>query len=195
MEIKKKDLYEDPEDVKDSLTLGVIPVDLKKDRTQVKFRSLTTHDGHKLTFRQMRFIEHYINSGGAFRESLSYAGYALPKSNAMVSKKVKSLFQIPYIRDEIEYQLDELRKSNIADREEILEYFTAVMRGEVKDQFGLDAPLGERTDAAKELAKRIIDTEDKLLGKQEQQVVITLDWSRNPENQEHIVTEIPTVSD
>ena len=32
------------------------------------------------------------------------------------------------------------------------------MRGEEKDQFGLDAPLAERTRAAQELAKRIIDT-------------------------------------
>ena len=31
------------------------------------------------------------------------------------------------------------------------------MRGEVKDQFGLDAPLAERTKAAVELAKRKVD--------------------------------------
>ena len=38
-----------------------------------------------------------------------------------------------------------------------MRYFTSVMRGEVKDQFGLDAPLAERTKAAVELAKRKVD--------------------------------------
>ena len=35
------------------------------------------------------------------------------------------------------------------------------MRGEVKDQFGLDAPLAERTKAAVELAKRKVDVAQK----------------------------------
>ena len=52
------------------------------------------------------------------------------------------------------------------------------MRGEVKDQFGLDAPLSERTAAAKELAKRVIDVE-----KDAEAVVpeikVTLNWSNS----------------
>ena len=43
-----------------------------------------------------------------------------------------------------------------------MEYLTKVMRGELKDQFGLEASLSERTKAAQELAKRTIDIENKL---------------------------------
>jgi phage terminase small subunit len=83
-----------------------------------------------------------------------------------------------YLIDEIRWRLEELRKETIADADEILQYFTRVMRGEVKDQFGLDAPLSERTSAAKELAKRVIDVE-----KDAEAVVpeikITLNWSNS----------------
>ena len=51
--------------------------------------------------------------------------------------------------------------SRIASAAEVMQYFTAVMRGEVKDQFGLDAPLAERTKAAVELAKRKVDVSQK----------------------------------
>lgn len=36
----------------------------------------------------------------------------------------------------------------------MLEFFSAVMRGEVKDQFGLDSSLSDRINAGKELIKR-----------------------------------------
>ena len=57
-----------------------------------------------------------------------------------------------------------------------MQYFTAVMRGEIKDQFGLDAPLSERTAAAKELAKRTVDVENKLKAQNEATVTIHLVW-------------------
>ena len=38
-----------------------------------------------------------------------------------------------------------------------MQYLTSVMRGEVKDQFDLDAPLSERTRCAQELLKRNMD--------------------------------------
>lgn len=42
----------------------------------------------------------------------------------------------------------------IADADEVLQYLSDVMRGKVKDQFGLDASLQDRTKAAQELMKR-----------------------------------------
>jgi len=61
------------------------------------------------------------------------------------------------IRQEIAWRANEAQSHRIADGHEVMEYFTRVMRGEVKDQFGLDAPLSERTKAAQELAKRLLD--------------------------------------
>ena len=53
------------------------------------------------------------------------------------------------------------------------------MRGEIKDQFGLEAPLSERTRAAQEIAKRTIDIENKLNGKEDNEIRITLDWAKD----------------
>ena len=49
------------------------------------------------------------------------------------------------------------------------------MRGEEKDQFGLDAPLSERTNAARELARRIVDvpTDDDTAVPE---IKVTLNW-------------------
>lgn len=60
-----------------------------------------------------------------------------------------------------------------------MEYFTRVMRNEEKDQFGLDLPISERTKAAQELAKRVIDIPDRLNDKPEAEIKITLDWNRD----------------
>lgn len=67
----------------------------------------------------------------------------------------------PYIDEEINYRINLMREKTIANATEILSYFSDVMRGNIKDQFQLDAPLAERTRAAQELAKRIIDPEIK----------------------------------
>lgn len=72
----------------------------------------------------------------------------------------------------------EARTESVAAATEVMEYFTRVMRGEEKDQFGLDAPLSERTRAAQELAKRTIDIENRMTGVSDQKIEIKLDWSR-----------------
>ena len=72
-----------------------------------------------------------------------------------------------------------MEKDTIANAEEVMSYFTAVMRGDVKDQFGLEAPLSERTRAAQELAKRTIDIQNRKDGTADQVVAIKLDWSRD----------------
>ena len=45
-------------------------------------------------------------------------------------------------------------EKRIATADEVLQFLTDVMMGKVKDQFGLDASLQDRTNAAKELMKR-----------------------------------------
>ena len=75
----------------------------------------------------------------------------------------------------------EQAKKTIADSNEVMEYFTSVMRGEVKDQFGLDAPLTERTNAAKELAKRTVDVEQRKQGLADNKIEVKIDWGNNNE--------------
>ena len=105
-----------------------------------------THDGFPLSVKEAKFIDMFIVTGDIKR--------AMKEANISWSN-VKSK---EYIANEITYRLELLKKKTIADADEIMQYFTSVMRGEVKDQFGLDAPLSERTNAARELARRIVDT-------------------------------------
>jgi phage terminase small subunit len=69
---------------------------------------------------------------------------------------------MPAVQKEISYRLQAIRNAQVADEHEIFAYFTAVMRGQVLDQFGLEASLQERTRAAECLAKRLIDMPKKL---------------------------------
>lgn len=123
-----------------------------------------THDGYPLSVKEAKFIDVFIGNGDYYK--------ALRESG-LNHKKIAGK---NYITDEIAYRLDLLKKETIADADEILQYLTSVMRGEIKDQFGLDAPLSERTSAAKELAKRIIDVEEKVSENVVPELKITLNW-------------------
>ena len=109
----------------------------------------------ELTLKQKRFAEYYIQSGNA-TESAKKAGYSEKGAYKQGFDNLRNTKIRAYIQELTKADDDK----RIADGKEIMEYLTSVMRGEQKDAFGLDAPLTERTRAATELAKRIIDTKD-----------------------------------
>jgi len=124
-----------------------------------------THDGYPLSVKESAFIAMYMETGD------------LNKALREAHLQMRSIAGKDYIADEIKYRMDQIKKQTIADADEILQYFTKVMRNEEKDQFNLDAPLAERTNAAKELAKRVIDPElVKEEIKEAPKVEITLHW-------------------
>ena len=133
--------------------------------------SYTTFNGHKLTLKEAQFIDEYLATGNA-RQSVLKAGYSTKAPGQYATLLLNRI----YIAEEIDHRLKELEASSIADATEILQYFTKVMRGQEKDQFGLEASLGERTKAAQELAKRKIDIPNRLAGESEATVTIKLDW-------------------
>ena len=144
----------------------------------------TTHTGHKLTPAESKFINNYIESNNGQQSYMD----AYPKSNpANARQNAHTLLNKCYIADEIRYRLEQAKNESIADASEILQYFTDVMRGKIKDQFGLEASLGERTKAAQELAKRQIDIQNKLQGNEQPELKITLNWAR-----EQDTTSTPT---
>lgn len=104
-------------------------------------------DNKKLTPKQKIFADYYIELGNA-TEAARRAGYKKP--NVQGSQNLEKLSVKSYIEERIKV-LDEKR---IAKGEEVLQYLTKVMRGEEKDQFGLDASLQDRTKAAELLGKR-----------------------------------------
>lgn len=109
---------------------------------------------NNLTPKQKAFADEYLKCGNA-TEAARIAGYSEKYLNTNATKLLQNTTISQYI-SERQKQIDD---SRIASAAEIMQYFTSVMRGEIADQFGLDAPLAERTKAAVELAKRKIDIE------------------------------------
>lgn len=125
--------------------------------------SLTTHNGQKLSPKEDRFISLYIKYADGPRAAKE-AGYSvraeIKNKDAQYAKKSKELLKKDYIKDEISARAEEFRNAQIADTKEVLIYLSKVMRGEIKDQFNLDASLSDRTAAAKELNRRLKELED-----------------------------------
>lgn len=100
--------------------------------------------------RQILFVQEYMKTNNVTQSSIS-AGYMPKGAYAQGSRLLKDV-RIQNYMEAIRERLDDAK---IADIQEVMEYLTSVMRGEKKDQFDLDASLGDRTRAASELAKRL----------------------------------------
>ena len=136
-----------------------------------------TNSGHKLTLQENAFINSFMVNGDTAIAAKD-AGYQLKNEKDTWKKVGSKVLKRDYIYEELMYRIEELDKDAIADANEIMRYFTGVMRGEIKEQFGLDAPLSERTSAAKELAKRLIDVPNKA-SEADKAINIVLDWKRD----------------
>lgn len=127
-----------------------------------------------LTPKERLFIDKYLETGNAKKAAI-YAGY----KEKTAAVQGCSLLKKVNVAEEIRKRQEKMTKKSIATAQQVMEYFTKVMNGEIKDQFGLDAPLSERTKAASELAKRTVDLENRVNGKPDSVLQIKLDWSRN----------------
>lgn len=115
----------------------------------------------KLTLKQKRFADEYIITGNA-TESAVKAGYSKKYANTNASK----LLQNTTIKRYIDERLKILDSEKIADQKEVLQYLSAVMRGEHKEktlisigEFGqeivdIDVGAKDRIKAAELLGKR-----------------------------------------
>ena len=115
----------------------------------------------KLSLKQQKFADEYIISGNAMKSAIE-AGY----SDNYAKKQSHKLLENVGIKTYIEERLAELNSQKIADQEEILQYLSAVMRGETTEQtlrsvgdFGqmidyIDVGAKDRIKAAELLGKR-----------------------------------------
>ncbi len=78
-----------------------------------------------LTVKQKAFADFYIETGNA-AESARRAGYSPRTARGIGAENLTK----PYIQDYIEKRLKELEDARIADATEVMQYLTAVMRGE-----------------------------------------------------------------
>lgn len=101
----------------------------------------------KLTPKQKAFADEYLICGNA-TEAARKAGYKQP--HVQGSQNLGKLSVSSYIAE----RQKQIESSRIADVKEVMEFYSAVMRGEVKDQFDIDAALSDRLAAGRELMKR-----------------------------------------
>lgn len=134
-----------------------------------------------LTARQKAFIDAYMVSGNGTQASKD-AGYNY-KTDACHASNANRLLRNEKVRFEITRRQEEARKDSIATAQDVMEFFTKAMNGEIKDQFGLEATLGDRIKAGQELAKRTIDLENRMQGKADAKVEIVVNWNRHKQEQ------------
>lgn len=104
----------------------------------------------RLTEKQKRFIDYYVETGNA-TEAARRAGYKAKTEKAMQNIGSENLGKLgEFIQERLKPEEDK----RIADANEVLEYLTKVMRGELKDTFNFDASLKDRNKAAELLGKR-----------------------------------------
>lgn len=111
-----------------------------------------------LTPKQKSFADYYIETGNA-TEAARKAGYK-GSSNTLGVTGSENLRK-PIVSAYIKSRMAEIDAGRIATADEVMKFYTSVMRGEVKDQFGLDAQLADRLNAGKELMKRFAAVDDR----------------------------------
>jgi phage terminase small subunit len=103
----------------------------------------------ELTPKQKAFADYYLETGNA-TEAAKLAGYSENSAKQIGTENLSK----PSISQYIAERQKQVEDKRIADISEVLQFFTSVMRGEVKDQFDFDPSLSDRLSAGKELMKR-----------------------------------------
>lgn len=103
----------------------------------------------KINRQHKLFVDKYIKSWNQTQAAID-AGY----SAASAAQTANRILKRPEVKEYMKARIEDQDSRVVADANETLAFFTAVMRGEVNDQFGLDAALSDRLAAGKELMKR-----------------------------------------
>lgn len=141
---------------------------------------------------EQRFITEYLKTGNKKyavlkAEVCDRFGIKIPENKAV--GVANQLLNKPNVQAEINRIMDELKNESVATAQEVMAYFTEVMRGNLKDQFGLDASLSERTRAAQELAKRTVDVEMLAKKTSDSTINVTINWDRDNNKEDDDVSE------
>jgi phage terminase small subunit len=111
-----------------------------------------------LTPKQKAFADYYIETGNA-TEAARRAGYKGANNTLAVTGNEN--LRKPNVSAYIKSRMAEIDAGRIATADEVMKFYTSVMRGEVKDQFGLEAQIADRLSAGKELMKRFAAVDDR----------------------------------
>lgn len=123
----------------------------------------------KISEKQKAFVLYLCKDNLSQTDAYIKAGYSPKGARAGAARLLTNVSVQEYMKK----VMKKVEDKKIADIKEVMEFYTAVMRGEKKDQFGLDAALRDRLDASKEIVKRLEKTDDKNTG--DEKVIIVND--------------------
>ena len=141
-----------------------------KPKRKLKYRA--TPDGI-LTAKMQAFCRYFIELNNGTQAAIK-AGY---KEHTAAKISAENLTK-PAIKAEIARLRAKQEEHSIMTAQQVMEMFTKIANGEIKDQFGLDASLNDRLKALQELAKRTVDVDNKLKGVPDGNLVIKVDWQQ-----------------
>lgn len=110
-----------------------------------------------LTQKQKAFADNYLKCGNATE---AYKIAYRCKNDVTAGTNAHKNLKKPKISAYIEERQKQIEDERIADVSEVLQFFSSVMRGEIKDQFDMDAALSDRLSAGRELMKRYEKSDD-----------------------------------
>ena len=108
----------------------------------------------KLTSKQKKFALEFLISGN-ITDAAKKAGYSERSARQIGSLNLTKPNVVEYMCE----ILSKTKSEEVATTEEVLEFLTSVMRGNVAEQFGLDPVIADRTKAAQLLMKRFNDNQ------------------------------------
>ena len=104
----------------------------------------------KLTEKQKRFADYYIETGNATQAAVK-AGYSKKYANTNANK----LLQNTTIKNYIDEKLEEMSSQRIASANEVMELLTSAARGELEEEVVVVENIGDYCSEAKVIKKQI----------------------------------------
>lgn len=103
----------------------------------------------KLKPKELKFAEEWLKTTNATQSAIK-AGYSERTAYSAGSRLLKKVDVKKYIDE----RLAEMQENSIANTNEVMQFLSSTMRGDIPDQFGLDPALNDRLKAAELLGKR-----------------------------------------
>lgn len=143
--------------------------------------------------KQKRFCDEYLIDCNATQAAIR-AGYSPKTAYSIGEENLKK----PELKTYIEQQLERIHNEKTADTQEVLEYLTAVMRGEHTEQVlrlvgdgvqeisDINVSAKDRIKAAEMLAKRYGLLVDKVSVQDDSEILVKVEYEDNPESEQNI---------
>lgn len=103
----------------------------------------------KLKPKELKFAEEWLKTTNATQSAIK-AGYSERTAYSAGNRLLKKVDVKQYINE----RLAEMKSNSIADTNEVMQFLSSTMRGDIPDQFGLDPALNDRLKAAELIGKR-----------------------------------------